>query len=238
MSRGAEIAARLEALRDRVDAAARRAGRDPDEVGIVAVTKLQPPEVIDAAIDAGVFDIGENYVQELARKREAVARAGEVRWHFVGQLQRNKAKFVAGRVRLVHAVDSARLARALANRAAGEGAVQPVLVAVNLGGEAQKSGVEPQGLSTLLAEIDACEGIRCDGLMTMPPLGESAEESRPYFRRLRALREEHARPDRPLPQLSMGTTADFEVAVEEGASWIRVGTALTGPRPYAQDRET
>jgi PLP dependent protein len=228
-----EIARRLESVRARVEEAARRAGRDPFDVEIVCVTKKHPPEVIEAARAAGLEHVGENYVQELVGKREALAAPDAVAWHFVGRLQRNKAKFLAGWVALIHAVDSEPLARAISARAEAAGRVQPVLAAVNLGGEEQKSGAAPGALGELLAAIDALPGVRCDGLMTMPPLAAEPEASRSYFRALRELRDRHQTPSRPLAQLSMGTSGDFEVAVEEGATWIRLGTELLGPRPAA-----
>ncbi len=229
--RAREIAERLADVQGRVDAAARRAGREPEDVRIVAVTKKHPPEVIEAALAAGLRDIGENYVQELVQKREALGEDRDLDWHFVGQLQRNKAKFLAGKVALIHAVDSEALARAISSRAEAAGGVQPVLVAVNVGGEAQKSGIAPGDLEALLDSIDAQPGVRCEGLMTMPPLAERPEDSRPHFAALRELRDRHRTPGRPLRELSMGTTGDFEVAVQEGATLVRLGTALLGRRP-------
>ncbi len=229
--RAEAIADRVCELRARIAEAAARAGRDPDDVGVVAVTKKQPPDVVAAAREAGLVHVGENYVQELLQKRDALGDPSDLRWHFVGKLQRNKAKFLAGGVELVHALDSESAARALSTRAAAAGLVQPVLAAVNVGGEAQKSGVSPSALSDFLSVLGELPGVRCDGLMTMPPQGDDAEASRRYFRALRELRDRHQRPDRPLTQLSMGTTGDFEVAVEEGATWVRVGTAVLGERP-------
>lgn len=225
------IAQRLADVRARIEIAARGVGRDPREVEIIAVTKKHPPEAIDAAIAAGLRHIGENYVQELLGKLDAVADPAAVAWHFIGQLQRNKAKFLAGRVALVHAVDSEGLARALSVRAEAAGAIQPVLAAVNVAGEASKSGAAPNALGELLAALDALPGVRCGGLMTMPPLAADPEATRPHFRALRELRDRHRTEARPLSQLSMGTTADYEVAIEEGATLIRLGTALLGPRP-------
>ena len=229
MSREADIAARLGEVTRRVEEACRRGGRDPGEVTLVAITKKQPPEVIDAAASAGIRHVGENYVQELTAKRSAVKT--QPAWHFVGHLQRNKAKYLAGEVALVHAVDSEPLARELSRRAARAGAVQPILVAVNVGGEAQKSGVAPGELAALLAAVAELPGVRCDGLMTMPPMAGAAEDSRPYVRALRELRDRHRSEASPLPELSMGTSSDYEVAVEEGATLVRVGTAVVGPRP-------
>jgi PLP dependent protein len=231
MSRAQEIARRLDEVRARIDAAARAAGRDPAEVEIVCVTKKHPPDMIEDVRAAGLAHVGENYVQELLAKREALAEPDAVSWHFVGQLQRNKAKFLAGQVALIHAVDSAALAREISRRAEAAGVVQPVLAAVNVGGEAQKSGVDPAALGELLDAIDELAGVRCDGLMTMPPLAAEPEQSRPFFRALRELRDRHRAPGRPLSRLSMGTTADFDIAVEEGATIVRVGTALLGARP-------
>ncbi len=218
------IAQRLDALRARVAAAARRAGRDPGEVGIVAVSKTKPAEQIREAIAAGCRDFGENYVQELQDKAAALAALAP-RWHFIGHAQRNKAKLlveVPGLV-LVHGVDSVRLARALDAKAARP---LEVLVQVNVSGEASKSGCTPAEVPALLDAIAGSEHLRCRGLMTMPPDGEP-EAARPFFRQLRALRD---RLGGDLPHLSMGMSHDFEVAIEEGATLVRVGTAIFGPR--------
>jgi pyridoxal phosphate enzyme (YggS family) len=218
-----DIATRWRRVRDDVDAIARAAGRDPAEVTVVAVSKLQPAAAIIEAAAAGVTDVAENYAQELVAKQAEVA--APLRWHFIGKLQRNKAKLVVGRAALIHAVDSLELAAEIGKRA---GAVQPVLVAINTGGEAQKTGVEPDAAAALLDAIAALSGVRVDGLMTMPPLPERPEDSRPYFRALRELRDRLAR---PLPHLSMGTTGDYGVAIEEGATLVRIGTAIFGERP-------
>jgi pyridoxal phosphate enzyme (YggS family) len=221
-----EIAARWRAVRDEVDRIARAAGRDPAEVTVVAVAKLQPAEAIVAAAAAGVTDVAENYAQELVAKQAQVGVP--LRWHFIGKLQRNKARMVVGRVALIHAVDSLELAAEIGKRARAAGTVQPVLIAVNTGGEAQKSGIAPEGAAAFLDAVAALEGVRVDGLMTMPPLPENPEDSRPHFRALRELRDRLAR---PLPHLSMGTTGDYAVAIEEGATLVRVGTAIFGERP-------
>jgi pyridoxal phosphate enzyme (YggS family) len=224
-----DIAARWAAVTARVGAACARAGRDPASVTIVAVSKLHPASAVVAAIAAGVTDVGENYAQELVAKAAEVAAAGSApRWHFIGRLQRNKAKLVAGKVALVHAVDSVELGAELGKRAAAIGAVQPVLVAVNLGGEATKTGVEPETAADLVADLRAVAGIRVDGLMTMPPPADDPEASRPHFGALRALRD---RIGGALPVLSMGMSGDFEVAIAEGATHVRIGTAIFGERP-------
>jgi len=225
-----DIAARWAAVRARVDAAARRAGRDPADVTIVAVSKTHPAAAAVAAIAAGAVDLGENYAQELVAKAAEVAAltGAPVRWHFIGRLQRNKAKLVAGKVALVHAVDSVELGVELGKRAAAVGAVQPVLIAVNLAGEATKGGVVEGEVEAIVAALRGASGVRVDGLMTMPPPVDDAEQVRPQFRALRELRDRLG-----LSLLSMGMTGDFEVAIEEGATHVRIGTAIFGSRPAA-----
>jgi len=220
------IALRWHAVRARVDAACARAGRDPAAVTIVAVSKLQPASAVREAAAAGARDFGENYAQELVQKRGEVP---EVRWHYIGRLQRNKAKLVAGQVVLVHAVDSVELAAELGKRAGG--AIQPVLLAINLAGEASKGGVDEAAAPALARAIAGTAGVRLDGLMTMPPPSDDPEASRPYFERLRALRDALAGELGPLPVLSMGMSGDFEVAIACGATHVRIGTAIFGPRP-------
>lgn len=224
--------ARAGEVRDRVAAAATRAGRDPQQVRIVAVSKLHPAAAIDAAFEAGVRDVGENYAQEMVDKLARCAHAAELRWHFIGTLQRNKAKLVVGAAALIHAVDSERLTVEIDKRAAAAGVVQPILLAVNLAGEASKSGVAPEEVAALVAACGALAAVRCEGLMTMPPLTGDPEEARGFFRSLRELRDRLRSDGGALgPELSMGTTGDFEVAVEEGATLVRIGTAIFGPRP-------
>ena len=220
------IAERWRAVRARVEAAALRAGRDPEEITIVAVSKRFPASAVREAVAAGATDFGENYAQELAAKR---GECGDVRWHFIGRLQRNKAKLVAGQVALVHAVDSVELAAELGKRAAP--AVQPVLIAVNLAGEATKGGVTEATAPALAREVLATPGVRLDGLMTMPPPVDDPEAVRPVFEALRALRDRLASDlGHPLPVLSMGMSGDFEVAIACGATHVRIGTAIFGTR--------
>jgi PLP dependent protein len=231
------IAARVASVRERIARAAASAGRDPASVDLLAVSKLHPPEAVAAACRAGVGQVGENYAQEMVAKMEALAgdaACASLAWHFIGRLQRNKARMVVGRAALIHAVDSIELAREIARRAA-VGAAQPILVAVSVAGEEQKTGVAPERLSELLAEVAELPALECRGLMTMPPWPERAEDSRPHFRTLRELRDRLASPAQPLRILSMGTTADLEVAVEEGATLVRVGTAIFGQRPAGDD---
>jgi pyridoxal phosphate enzyme (YggS family) len=230
------IAERWSAVRARVDAACARAGRSPSDVAIVAVTKTHPASAIIEAIAAGVTDVGENYAQELLAKRDAVAAAGggAARWHFIGRLQRNKAKLVAGNVALIHAVDGAELGAEIGKRAVAAGAIQPVLVAVNLAGEATKGGVAAADVPALVDALTAIAGVRVDGLMTMPPPDDD-DLARRCFAGLRELRDRVATAARPLPVLSMGMSGDFEIAIEEGATLVRIGTAIFGSRPAASE---
>jgi pyridoxal phosphate enzyme (YggS family) len=226
---GDTIAHRWRAVREAVDEACVAAGRAPAEVTIVAVAKLHPAAAIDEVVAAGATDVGENYAQELAGKQAIVASAP--RWHFIGRLQRNKAKLVAGKVALVHAVDSLDLAVELGRRAAALGVVQPLLAAVNVGGEAQKTGVAPADAAGFVDGLRAIAGVRLDGLMTMPPPADDPEDVRPAFTALRELRDRLATAASPLPQLSMGMSHDFAIAIACGATLVRIGTAIFGARP-------
>ncbi|MEM9488052.1 MAG: YggS family pyridoxal phosphate-dependent enzyme [Myxococcota bacterium] len=234
----ATLRAALTAVEERVAAAAVRAGRAGDEITLIGVTKRHPAQLIELCHAVGLAHIGENYAQELVAKHDQCPVADQVQWHFIGHLQRNKVKEVVGRAAFIHAVDSARLAQEIAKRAAGltdSGQLldgrQRVLVAVNVGGEEQKSGVAADQTGALLDVIAELSHITCVGLMTMPPFANTPEDNRAYFRQLAALREQLAATHGPLPHLSMGTTGDFEVAIEEGATMVRVGTALFGTRP-------
>ena len=214
------IAARWAVVRARVDAACLRAGRAPSEVTVVAVSKRHPASAIREAIAAGVRDLGENYVQELVAKRAEVPTADDVRWHFIGRLQRNKARQIAGQVALVHAVDSVELAVELGKRASG--GVQPILLAVNAAGEATKGGAAVAEVAGLAAAVAGVTGVRLDGLMTMPP---PDQDPRPVFETVARLRAELG-----LPVLSMGMSDDFEAAIACGATHVRIGTAIFGRR--------
>jgi pyridoxal phosphate enzyme (YggS family) len=224
------IAERWSSVQARVAAACDRAGRSAGEVTTIAVSKTHPADAIRAAVAAGATAFGENYAQELAAKAaELAGLAGTIHWHFIGRLQRNKAKLVAGRVALVHAVDNVELAEELARRAGGAG--QPILLAVNLAGEATKGGVTAEAVPAVAKDLAAVTGISLDGLMTMPPPSDDPEASRPHFDRLRALRDQLVdQLGRPLPILSMGMSHDFEVAIACGATHVRVGTAIFGSR--------
>ena len=212
------VAESVAAVRARIAAACARAGRAESGVTLFAVSKTHPAAAIRAAAAAGVRDFGENYVQELVAKGAELADL-DLRWHFVGHLQRNKAKDVVGRVALVHGVDSLALAEALDRRAT---APLAVLVQVNAGDEAGKAGVGWDEVAPLVASMAKLERVRCRGLMAIPPLGD---DNRPRFRRLAALAASLG-----LPEVSMGMSDDFEAAIEEGATIVRVGTAIFGAR--------
>lgn len=226
----ASLQGRLDEVRARLARAAARSGRDPGEVTLIAVTKTVPPETIRAAIELGLSDLGENRVQEAEVKIGVLGRAG-LRWHLIGHLQRNKAGRAVELFDRVHSVESRPLAEALARRAREAGRVVPVLLEVNVSGEDSKFGVTPDGLAELAEEVAGLEGLSLEGLMTVGAPVERPEQARGDFAALRGLRDRAAaRIGRPLPHLSMGMSGDFEVAIEEGSTMVRVGTALFGPR--------
>jgi len=216
-----DVAANLAAVRARIARAAERAGRDPGSVHLIAVSKTKPAALVRAALAAGATDFGENYVQEAVAKRAEVGAGG--RWHLIGHLQRNKAARAVETFDCIQTVDSAALGTALARHAAEQQRTIHVLVEVRVGGEATKSGVDPAVLPALLAELRS-PALVVDGLMTVPPPGDP-EAARPHFRTLRALGERAG-----LRELSMGMSDDFEVAIEEGATMVRVGRAIFGAR--------
>jgi pyridoxal phosphate enzyme (YggS family) len=195
----------------------------PPGVTLVAVSKTQPPEAIREAYAAGQRDFGENYAQEWRAKAEALADLPDLVWHFVGGLQTNKARLLAGRVAWVHAVDRIELARELSRRCAAAGATLQVLIEVDLGGEVQKSGCAPAEAPALVEAVRALPALSLEGLMCIPPPGQ---DPRPHFRTLRALRDRLG-----LRELSMGMSGDWQAAVEEGATLVRIGTAIFGARP-------
>jgi pyridoxal phosphate enzyme (YggS family) len=219
-------------IRSGIARACARCGRDPGEVTLVAVAKTFPAERVREAVEAGVRDIGENYVRELQQKREALRDEG-IRWHFIGHLQSNKAKLLAGRVHLIHALESMSAAEELHRRAALAGTVQAVLVEVNTTDEPSKFGVSPGETLRFVRGLAPLDHLRIDGLMTIGPFLPDPESSRPMFRILRELRDEAAlkgQGNAPMRHLSMGMTGDYEVAVEEGATIVRIGTAIFGAR--------
>ena len=224
----AVVAERLAVVQTRVVLAARAAGRDPASIRILAVSKSLPPEAVWAALAAGLDDIGENYVKEAGAKRRLVERGT---WHLVGGLQRNKIRPALAVFDRVHSLDSVALAAGLGAELAATGRHLPVLIQVNVGGEPSKRGVPPEQVEMLAERVLAEVGLVLEGLMTIPPPGPSPEAARPYFRLLRELRDRAAyRLGVELPHLSMGMSDDFTVAVEEGATWLRLGRALFGAR--------
>ena len=228
-----ELQLRIGAIRQRVAEACKRAGRDPGKVQIIAVAKTKPVQAILAVQGCGLMEIGENYVQELVEKHRAIGDG--VRWHFIGHLQRNKVKYLAPFVGIIHGVDSLRLAEEINRQAAQQGRVIPVLLQVNTSGEESKFGVEPAAALALAEGLLRLPNIRLEGLMTLAAFLDDPEAVRPMFRLLRQTRDElQQRTGHPLPALSMGMTNDFEVAVEEGATMVRIGTAIFGEREYAR----
>lgn len=230
------VAGRLAAVRERIAAACDRAGRDPATVTLVAVTKQVPLPLVLEAVRAGARDLGENRVLEALARQDELARLlasgdgdPDPRWHFIGHLQRNKAARAAGRFSLLHGVDAAELAGLLAARAAGQGRLESVLLEVNLG-EAQKQGVAPDDLPRLLDDVAGLSGIVVRGLMGMAAWGASEADARRAFASLRDLAvRERARTGLALPELSMGMSGDFEAAVLEGATLVRIGGAIFAP---------
>ncbi len=222
------IRTNLAQIAERVRVAAHAAGRDPAAVQLIAVSKTVAPERVREAFDAGHRDFGENYAQELRDKSSGLDAS--IRWHFIGRFQRNKAKYLADAHR-IHALETLDQALAVGQRAASP---PSVLVAVNLAGETSKGGVEPRALGALLDGLAQQGAVVVRGLMCIPPPAEEPEASRPFFAELRALAEAHrARGHAALRELSMGMSHDFEVAIAEGATWVRVGSAIFGARPQS-----
>ncbi len=232
-----DIAANLRDVSAKIEAAAARAGRRADEVTLIAVTKLHDPEEIAEAIACGVTDIAENKVQEILKKYPLVDAT--VNWHLIGHLQTNKVRQIVDKVSLIHSVDSLHLAIEIDKRCAALGKTMDILVQVNIAGEEQKSGVSPEATAALVSDILLnCRHVRICGLMCMAPYAEDPETVRPYFRQAKALFDElhssvhHERASFTI--LSMGMSGDFEVAVEEGATMVRIGTAIFGARDYSK----
>ncbi len=224
------VAERLAGVRERIARAAREAGRDPGAVKLVAVSKTKGADAVREAYEAGQRAFGENYAQELAAKSEALRDLAGLEWHFIGHLQTNKAKLVARHAHVVHTVDSTALVRELARRVEREGRVKPlpVLVEVSVGGEAQKAGAAPSDIEEVMRAVQAQPSLALRGLMTMPP-ADDLDAARRVFETLVSLRNLHGGAA-VLPELSMGMTGDLEVAIACGATMVRVGTAIFGPR--------
>ena len=219
----------------RKDAAAVRCGRSPEDVTLLAVTKMHTAAEINEAIAAGATDIGENRVQELLEKFDSV---DPVRWHLIGHLQTNKVKYIIDKVVMIHSVDSLKLAQEISKRAAAAGKVMDILIEINSAMEETKSGIAAEDLKALVTEItESCDNVRVRGIMCIPPMAIEPEDARPYFREAHALFEEMKTWELPEEKfcpdtLSMGMSGDFEVAVEEGSTIVRVGSSIFGPRNY------
>ena len=227
-----DIRGRIARVHDAIERAALRSGRKPEDITLIAVSKTIGPAVIQQGVDAGITDLGENRVQEAAEKVERVTGPA-LRWHLIGHLQSNKVRHAVRMFDVIHTVDSVDLSSRL-DRIAGEmGRTPTVLVQVKLGDEPAKSGADPRSLPAILEALDSAANLRLRGLMVIPPLSESSESTRGYFKRLREIRDglNQDRPgDRQLVDLSMGMSGDFEIAIEEGATMVRVGTAIFGSR--------
>lgn len=227
----------MNSVQQRIRAACDRCDRLPNSVTLLAVTKTQPPEMVRAAADCGHFLFGENKVQEA--KAKIPLCPGRLRWHFIGHLQSNKCRDAVELFEMIQSVDSLPLAQEINKRAEQAAKIMPILLEVNVAGEASKFGYRPEQLSAELPEINALPRIEIHGLMTVPPWSDEPEKARPHFRRLRELKLECEQIlGAPLPHLSMGMSGDFEVAIEEGATMIRLGTVLFGPRSAAGKRVT
>jgi PLP dependent protein len=215
---------------DRVQAACERAGRSAQSVHVIAVTKKVETDKIKEAYAAGARHFGENYVQEVIPKiREARATMPEAKWHFIGALQSNKAKQVVGQFELIHSLDRWSLARELDKESKKQNVPTSVLLEVNIASESSKSGITPSDLMAFHARVKKETSLHVKGLMSFPPLAKNPEESRVYFRKTRELAQQLS-----LTEISMGVTSDFEVAIEEGATLVRIGTAIFGPRPQTE----
>jgi PLP dependent protein len=223
---------RLERVKERIRIAAEACRRPLEDIRLVAVSKTMPAEVVREAIEAGVTDLGENYIQEAREKIQSLAKY-PVNWHFIGHLQSNKAKYAVRMFDLIHSVDSLKLAQELDKCAKKNDKVQPVLIQINVAREDSKSGIYVENALKLLTDISRLENVAVKGLMTMPPFFNAPEKVRPYFAALRKLRDRINAEDIPnitMDELSMGMTGDFEAAIAEGATMVRIGTAIFGER--------
>ena len=230
MFEDAELINRWKNVVQEVGEACVKSGRRPEEVTLIAVSKKHTVQAISTLAREGQMDFGENYVQEALAKTEDLS-ALQLNWHFIGHLQSNKVKHVLGKFVLIHTLDSEKLAQVLHKKAKSQGMIQPVLIQVNVGQEAQKFGVSEDNLFSLVEQVLTLDNLKLEGLMTLPPFFEQAERVRPYFVRLRELKEElEQRFEITLPHLSMGMTSDFAQAIAEGATLVRIGTKIFGPR--------
>jgi len=229
-----EILLNLKKVESNMEAVRHSCGRK-DHVQLIAVSKTKPAEDIQALIEQGVTNFGENKVQEMCTKEETLQKG--LSWHMIGHLQRNKVKYLMGKTCLIHSVDSLRLAQEIQKEAAKAGIICPVLMEINIGNEESKGGIDINEAETLARQIAELPNLKLNGLMCIAPFVDDAEENRDHFRRMRKKRDELAAlaiPGTDIRELSMGMTGDFEVAIEEGATLVRVGTAIFGERDYGQ----
>jgi len=223
----------LNLVKKRIEEACAKSGRNPKEVTLVAVSKKKPEEDILELYRAGQRDFGENYIQELRTKQEDLPK--DIRWHMIGHLQRNKVKYIAGTIAMIHSVDSLELAETIDREALKNGRIIPILMEVNVAGEESKFGVRPEEADALAEQISHLQNVRLQGFMTSAPFAENPEEDRPVFRNLRKLSVDIGQKNYnnvTVDALSMGMTNDYSVAVEEGSTIVRVGTAIFGARDY------
>ncbi len=226
-----DIARNIKEVRKRIEDAKARCGREGEQVTLIAVSKqVEAPRILEA-IEAGIDTFGENYAQEFRDKHKVVEKgtAKNVKWHFIGRLQRNKVKYIVGSVDCIHSVDSLSVAKEISKRSEALGLITKILVEVNAG-ESEKGGVVKSNVESFLKDLNEWPGLSVEGLMTMPPYFDEPEKARPHFAELRSLRDELKTSFTGIEELSMGMSGDFEVAIEEGATMIRVGSAIFGPR--------
>lgn len=226
----------LSVVEENIKKACEKAGRDRNEVTLIAVSKTKPVEMLKEVYDTGIRNFGENKVQEMCEKMDVLPK--DIKWHMIGHLQRNKVKYIAGRTELIHSVDTYRLAEEINIQAKKKNIIIPILVEVNIAGEESKFGTSAEDAMLLVEDISKLENVRINGLMTIAPYVEDAEENRPYFRKIKQLAVDIANKNIDnvsMEILSMGMTGDYMVAIEEGATMVRVGTGIFGERNYKQE---
>jgi pyridoxal phosphate enzyme (YggS family) len=221
----------LEIINEKIEKAAQRSGRKRSDIKLLGVSKQVDSDRIKEAIKCGHFNFGENYVQEFISKYETLSEYKDIDWHFIGHLQKNKVKYIIDKVSLIQSVDTISLAEEINKRAEKLGLQITILIEINLGEESSKSGIEISELDSFLEQISAFDNLKISGLMALPPFCENAEDSRRYFIKLRELRDRFNSSYNNLNELSMGMSSDYEIAIEEGATIVRVGTAIFGERP-------
>ena len=221
----------LELINEKIEKAAQRSGRKRSDIKLLGVSKQVDTDRIKEAIKCGHFNFGENYVQEFISKYETLSEYKDIDWHFIGHLQKNKVKYIIDKVSLIQSVDTISLAEEINKRAEKLGLQITILIEINLGEESSKSGIEISELDSFLEQIFAFDNLKISGLMALPPFCENAQDSRRYFIKLRELRDRFNSSYNNLNELSMGMSSDYEIAIEEGATIVRVGTAIFGERP-------